>query len=446
MTKWQFGSDKTPRHSSLQRSSQLFALRSKYDVSNTNVISAGKDPLSFGHRNSKPQPQSHCRKCPGDDPTVFPFVSDVAPLAILLFLEAVQNHKELSFFPMTPVYIPEQPKYLSNGISFRVTRVPWQQVRADTQGRIVSDVVYKRLNPEAPRKVWLHLMKDLVVTHHMTYHVSDFHKRNVMKLLGLGWERVIDDLGEPTLAPVIALEYAPYGTLHDLFYSSSFLSSYLRKVRLLSDVAEGLRALHFSSVIYGDVKPENILVYNDHTHGIIAKLCDFGLSIIDPDCGPELQQLPGGTPMYLAPEAGTFIPKALLKCTDVYSFGIVAWQTLLGGNIPFFSPRFKDGEFLSEADVRQLKTGKHDELAVLYGLHTNSDQFSRVTEELQESENYEPPDDPTNDLLLAMARDNLGHMAPSSSTDQMEATVPASELPTLLSMLQISLSSCPIHR
>jgi hypothetical protein len=122
------------------------------------------------------------------------------------------------------------------------------------------------------------------------------------------------------------------------------------------------------------------------------------------------------------------------------------WQTLLGGNIPFFSPRFKDSEFLSEADVRQLKTGKHDELAVLYGLHTNSDQFSRVTEELQESEDYEPPDDPTNDLLLAMARDNLGHMAPSSSTDQMEATVPASELPTLLSMLQISLSSCPIHR
>jgi len=470
-------SHKTSRPSSFQRFSRLVGLPSRYDTSNSNAGSTRRNDL-YGSRstkpfqiqnstsnsflsagsgqirpvcdgNSKPKPQSHCKECRGDDPAVFPFVSDVAPLAILIFLEAVHNHNELSFSPMTPAYIPERPEYLSNGLSFRVTRVPWQQVRADTGGRIVSDAVYKRLNHNASRRAWLDFMKDVVVTHHMTYHVSGFHKRNVVELLGLGWERVIDDvLGEPTLAPVIALEYATFGTLQDLFYSSSFLSSYKRKLRLLSDVAEGIRALHFSNVIHGDVKPKNILVCKDHAHGIIAKLCDFGLSIIDPGSGPELQWLPGGTVMYLAPEAGNPVLKDRLKYTDVYSFGIVAWQTLLGGTIPFFSPRFRDGEFLSEVDVRNLKTGKHDELAALYGIHVDSDQFSRINqgEELQLIETYEPPNDPVNDLLIAMASETLGQMTSSMVTDRKEAAIPASELPTLLSVLQISLSSCPVHR
>ena len=177
-----------------------------------------------------------------------------------MFLEAIQNHKELELFPMTPAYTAQKPEYLNKGASFRVTRVPWQQVRTDTRGRIVSDAVYKRLLPGAHKSAWVDFMKDLVVTHHMTYHVSDSHKRNVVQLVGLGWEPVIDNLlNESTLAPVIALEHAQYGTLDDFFHST-FLSSYQHKLRIINDVAEGLTALHFSSVIHGDVKPGNILI------------------------------------------------------------------------------------------------------------------------------------------------------------------------------------------
>ncbi|OCL13494.1 hypothetical protein AOQ84DRAFT_225375 [Glonium stellatum] len=435
-----------------QRSSELFQIPDDPSSSSANTSSKTIKNVSTGqsapdHTIASSQPGSHCKKCTGDDPTTFPFVSDVAPLAILMVLEAVQNHNELSFSPMTPAYIPDRPEYLSNGMSFRVTRVPWQQVRADTEGRIVSDAVYKRLNRNAPRKAWLDFMKDLVVTHHMTYHVSDSHKRNVVKLLGLGWERIIDDfVGEPTLAPVIALEYASYGTLQDLFYSSSFLSSYQQKLRLLSDIAEGLQALHFSNVTHGDVKPNNILVCKDQTHGILAKLSDFGLSIIDPEAGAEFQRLPGGTEEYLAPEAHRLIARDQLKYTDVYSFGVVVWQTLLGGTVPFFSPRYLDGQFLSKAEIQRLKTGKHAEMADAYGIRVDEQQFSRLNrgDELQQ-QSYQPPEDPVNALLVAMARDSLAEMS-GIAINNAEPFGSSSEFGIFLSVLQISLSSCPIHR
>jgi serine/threonine protein kinase/ankyrin repeat protein len=383
----------------------------------------------------------HCKECVSHDTNVFPFVSDVAPMAILMILEAVQNHKELSFSPMKPAYTHERPEYLNNGFSFQVTRVPWQQVRVDTAGRIVGDAVYKRLNRTASKSAWIELLKDVVVTHHMTYHVSDMHKRNVVQLLGLGWERTVDDSsGQPTLMPVIALEYASYGTLRDLYYSSAFLSSYDQQIRLLTDIAQGLQALHCSGIIHGDVKPENILICKDPEYGFVAKLTDFGFSIIDDESGPASQRLPGHTPVYSAPEVENAIPRARLKYTDVYSFGIVVWQTFLGGTLPFFSQRYANGVFLTLEDIARLKTGRHNDLAEAYDFALDQEAFWKLNrcEELQMSP-YVAPRDHVNDLLVAMAQDNL-------SMPKMNSGIPKEELRIILSVLQICLSSCPIHR
>jgi serine/threonine protein kinase len=264
----------------------------------------------------------------------------------------------------------------------------------------------------------------------MTYHVSASHKRNVVKLLGLGWERVIDeDLDEPSLAPVMALEYAPFETLKDLFFSSSFISSYKNKKQLLVDVADGLHALHCSGIVHGDVKPENILVFKDPKQGMIAKLSDFGLAVIDPNSGPELQQLPGGSFPYTAPEASRLIPRAELRYTNVYSFGIVVWQTFLHGTMPFYSSRYHQGQPLSKNEVQMLKIGQHFELASLYNLQldVNGNIFSEISqgEELRQ-ETYEPPEDLVNKLLLAMAQDSLVVMTQNHNADGDESAIRSS--------------------
>lgn len=201
----------TDSNSATQRKSELAYFRSKYSsivpgasqesgggrstFGRYFVAKAGPSPGSVasileGYKSSIRSTRAHgelrCKQCAAQDTDVFPFVSDVTPMAILMILEAIQNHKELSFNPMQPAYTHERPEYLSNGFSFQVTRVPWQQVRVDTAGRVISDAVYKRLNRTASKSAWLEFMKDVVVTHHMTYHVSDMHKRNVVQLLGLG--------------------------------------------------------------------------------------------------------------------------------------------------------------------------------------------------------------------------------------------------------------------
>ncbi|KAF2014052.1 hypothetical protein BU24DRAFT_452817 [Aaosphaeria arxii CBS 175.79] len=417
------------------------SMTAKWSADETSASSiSNTQPTSTG--------RTECRRCEAHKASTFPFVSDVAPLAILMFLEAIQNHNELAFNPMSPAYIPHRPKYLSNGWSFRVTHVPWEQVRADTDGRVVNDAVYKRLNRTASRGAWLDFMKDVVVTHHMTYHVPNAHKRNIVQLVALGWERVLDDvIGEPTLAPVIALEYASYGTLQDLYYSSEFLSSYSKKVQILADVADGLQALHYSNIVHGDVKPANILICKDKNGGVIAKLSDFGLSVIDPSAGPEYQRMPGGTAEYLAPEAHREIPREHLIHTDVYSFGIVVWQTMLGGIMPFFSPKYASGELLSTLDIKKLKCGQHAGLLEAYGVTMHPDEFQMINEgEELEDEQYDPPEDRVNDLLVAMMHDNITPLCRPDNDGRHANGIPVSELGVLTSIIQICLSSCPLHR
>ncbi|KAI9803858.1 MAG: hypothetical protein M1825_001738 [Sarcosagium campestre] len=422
-----------------------------------NIESSSKHESSRSPRSAPGIGERICQECSGNNPASFPYVSDAAPLAILMFLEALHNHKELSFTPMIPAHTSARPEYLSSGNSFKVTRVPWQQVRADTGGRVLTDAVYKRLNRRGSRSALLGFMKDLVVTHHMTYHVSASHKRNIVSLLALGFETVSDGIDEdPALAPVIALEYAPFGTLADLYSSSSFLTSYQKKLWILSDIADGLQALHLSNVVHGDVKPDNVLIFPDRDRGMKAKISDFGLSIIDPGAGPEFQTLPGLTSVYAAPEAGRPpeagrhatpgrpIRRDRLQYTDVYSFGVVIWQTLLGGTMPFFVPRSPGRLPLVYKEVYNLKTGQNQEVAGLYGIEISEEGFWRLNQAGQSgAEDQEPPDDTVNALLLAMAWDTLKPMT-NPAGDSL--TIPRTEIPVLLSALQIALSSRPFDR
>jgi serine/threonine protein kinase len=54
------------------------------------------------------------------------------------------------------------------------------------------------------------------------------------------------------------------------------------KFKIAGDVATGLRALHVCDIDHGDLKLDNIVVvpYADRVIKVIAKLCDFGHSII----------------------------------------------------------------------------------------------------------------------------------------------------------------------
>ena len=108
-----------------------------------------------------------------------------------------------------------------------------------------------------------------------------------------------------------------------------------RLVATLVDIASGLSAAHSRSVIHRDLKPENII---RRTDGHI-KILDFGLArVTDPDVRTitrltETGTAPG-TPGYMAPEQ--LGGGAIDGRTDLFAFGIVAWE-LATGEHPFGS-------------------------------------------------------------------------------------------------------------
>jgi serine/threonine protein kinase len=154
---------------------------------------------------------------------------------------------------------------------------------------------------------------------------------NIISIFGLDFQEDYDDYN--VAWPVLLMEYAEYGTLDTLQQDIS-IDTELARILLL-DVAHGLQALHQCNIIHGDVKSENVLICRHAQRRYIAKLADFGLSLINPDSGSNRHRLPGGTFLWSAPEIGSAMSVKGLRQTDTYSFGLTAWRVFIGHPNPW---------------------------------------------------------------------------------------------------------------
>ena len=103
-------------------------------------------------------------------------------------------------------------------------------------------------------------------------------------------------------------------------------------VRWLREVADALAKAHRAGIIHRDVKPDNILIADEH-----ALVVDFGIARAVSDAAPQ-SMLTGvgvtvGTPAYMAPEQVVADP-GLDHRADLYSLGVVGYE-MLAGHPPF---------------------------------------------------------------------------------------------------------------
>ncbi|KAK0731951.1 kinase-like domain-containing protein [Lasiosphaeris hirsuta] len=103
---------------------------------------------------------------------------------------------------------------------------------------------------------------------------------NIVQLLGVAWEKKADAAHK--VQPVLVLEYAHLGSLQSLLSSSSptagrFLG-FKQKQELGLDIARGMAHMHNLGMVWGDCKPDNVLLFPDESRvgGLKAKLSDFG--------------------------------------------------------------------------------------------------------------------------------------------------------------------------
>ncbi|KAK0721372.1 hypothetical protein B0T21DRAFT_338099 [Apiosordaria backusii] len=181
-------------------------------------------------------------------------------------------------------------------------------------------------------------LKSIVLEIRIMRHAPLQMHPNIIMAHGYGW-----NVRQKVTAPFILIEYAPMGTLRDYFQRCGRVqgqqSDLLRVQLLVGDVAAGLSALHGCGMVHGDVKLDNMLVFQD-THrptGAMAKVGDFGHAILtgDDSTAASTHSRYGGTSLYNAPEvqnqnACPILPPDLPQC-DIWSFGLLLWEACLGG-------------------------------------------------------------------------------------------------------------------
>lgn len=185
---------------------------------------------------------------------------------------------------------------------------------------------------------------------------------NIVNLLGVAWET--DPVNFERHWPVLLIERATLGTLSE-FLQQQDSFAFGEKLALSMDVVLALEVLHQCGILHGDIKLDNVLVFENsnpqtcRVRPFVAKLADFGGALFDID---TVTTLPAGTLPWTAPEllgqgaSKNLTPESLLQ-TDVYSLGFLIWRLFANGMHLFLkcsssASKWKEAEEMKKNDTK----------------------------------------------------------------------------------------------
>ena len=142
----------------------------------------------------------------------------------------------------------------------------------------------------------------------------------------------VHDSGEAAGQPFYVMPYVRSGSLRDLLERKGQLSVD-EALRIADGVGKALQHAHDNRVLHCDVKPENVLLSDDH-----AYVADFGISraihaeVFEWGRRHDIDSS-AGTPAYVSPEQATG-DRNLEPRSDVYSLACMVFE-MLAGRPPF---------------------------------------------------------------------------------------------------------------
>lgn len=163
---------------------------------------------------------------------------------------------------------------------------------------------------------------------------------NIVALVGVAWTN------ESDLRSLS--EFIDGGNLHEFLRASPRQEWGVVKLRIAIGVVEALAYAHsfLPPVVYGELKPRNVLLTSDLT----PKLTDFAAAIRHSRVISVMAGMP--TRRWMAPEVLQFLNESDQR-SDVYGFGWILAQ-LDSHRVPFQAPINARGDFLEEAQIWRL--------------------------------------------------------------------------------------------
>ena len=172
-------------------------------------------------------------------------------------------------------------------------------------------------------------------------HVNDVHKLspiiskeidimkelkhpNIIKMYEVIYETDFDNIN-------IIMEYAPMGSLHDYLKKNKNISEITSKY-FMRQIANGLKYLLSKNIMHRDLKPHNILMFENN----ILKIADFGLAKNFQTNNQAFNTL-CGSPLYMAPEIVIPMANKVKKSersytikADLWSVGLILLEMIIG--------------------------------------------------------------------------------------------------------------------
>ncbi|OWF52404.1 Serine/threonine-protein kinase [Mizuhopecten yessoensis] len=170
----------------------------------------------------------------------------------------------------------------------------------------------------------------------------------VQVFCSLSHPNIVKFVGACCVTPNIAIvmefmEYCLFQILHTPVFEESYLTED-DKLSIIVQISRGLAYLHNKSIAHCDIKSRNVLM-DSRESGYLAKITDFGLSMMRGDFDTSDQVRKIGTPRYSAPEVlrGELLDWKAMMRADVYSLGLVIFE-IISEDEPFDSLNAKQIE------------------------------------------------------------------------------------------------------
>lgn len=191
---------------------------------------------------------------------------------------------------------------------------------SDLLGTGTQGKVYRCRDPKLQREVAIKLLHRPLL---QGAGASEELLREARAMSRLNHQNIVSvfDVGEQKGRPYLVFELIEGQTLAALLKKDA--PDMAMGLAILDGVVQGIAQAHEEGIVHRDIKPANIIL----TRTGIPKITDFGIAAVLRG-GRERQSRLVGTPRYMAPE---YIEKGqVMKQTDVFALGLVAWEILTG--------------------------------------------------------------------------------------------------------------------